>query len=381
MKQSVLAAFGLSLLAAVSATAEDTKQVPPPKEGLHIEERITVTSSKNETELINSQSTLTPITADVLATHPAQDLPDVIRSAVPGVNVIQTSARDFNITPRQTRPRWPTPARPSRRPLDLPRFLRPGALGLPAPDTGRHQADRGRARTRVGRLGRQRPHRRRQHRDEDAARSARLDGHVQRRRFQSRRGLAIGRRAGGAVRRERQRGEGARAGSCRTACRRLLLFRSAAAADRKSRSVRIRAIRPAAPPVGGAIYPVDPYPADSRHGFQNDGHEPAEVRPARRPGTGRAGASPTRAACGGPGIIHTGDRALRDPERLVLGYGKVASARRLKVNLLRQLHDAEGAQPAARRPRHAQARCSSTSRRRPTTSRSATRSWSPGSTS
>ena len=101
MKQSVLVAFGLSLLAAVWATAEDTKQVPPPKEGLHIEERITVTSSKNETELINSQSTLTPITADVLATHPAQDLPDVIRAAVPGVNVIQTSARDFNLTLRQ----------------------------------------------------------------------------------------------------------------------------------------------------------------------------------------------------------------------------------------------------------------------------------------
>ena len=38
--------------------------------------------------------------ADVIATSPAQNFGDLLRS-VPGLNVIQTSARDINMTSRQ----------------------------------------------------------------------------------------------------------------------------------------------------------------------------------------------------------------------------------------------------------------------------------------
>ena len=63
-------------------------------------------------------------------------------------------------------------ARPARRPLDLPRLLRPRALGLPAGEHVRHPADRGDPRAGVGGVGRQRAHRRRQRDHQDAAAGA-----------------------------------------------------------------------------------------------------------------------------------------------------------------------------------------------------------------
>ena len=110
------------------------------------------------------------ISSDVLASTPAQNYGDLLRS-VPGVNVVQLSARDVNVTNRQaTTDAQQHAARAARRPLHLPRLLRPRAVGLRAVEPERHQADRGGPRSGVGGLGRQRADRRRQHHHEIAAR-------------------------------------------------------------------------------------------------------------------------------------------------------------------------------------------------------------------
>ena len=59
-----------------------------------------------------------------------------------------------------------------RRPQHLPGLLRLRRLGLPAHRPAGDQADRSHSRPGVGRLGRQRAHRRGQHHHEDAARTA-----------------------------------------------------------------------------------------------------------------------------------------------------------------------------------------------------------------
>lgn len=64
-------------------------------------ELVVVSASKVETSLINAPATMSVVSADALRAAPAQNYGDVLRQ-VPGVNVIQTSARDINITSRQT---------------------------------------------------------------------------------------------------------------------------------------------------------------------------------------------------------------------------------------------------------------------------------------
>jgi iron complex outermembrane receptor protein len=64
------------------------------------EEVVVVSASKTESTLINAPATMSVVSADTIATSPAQNYGDLLRS-VPGLNVIQTSARDINITARQ----------------------------------------------------------------------------------------------------------------------------------------------------------------------------------------------------------------------------------------------------------------------------------------
>ncbi len=65
-------------------------------------EQITVVSaSKIETKLIDSPATISVITAQAIENSAADDYGDLLRS-VPGVNVIQFSARDINVVSRQT---------------------------------------------------------------------------------------------------------------------------------------------------------------------------------------------------------------------------------------------------------------------------------------
>jgi outer membrane receptor protein involved in Fe transport len=63
-------------------------------------ETVVVSASKVESTLANAPVTMSVVTPATLASAPSQNFGDVLRS-VPGVNVIQTSARDVNLSMRQ----------------------------------------------------------------------------------------------------------------------------------------------------------------------------------------------------------------------------------------------------------------------------------------
>ena len=63
-------------------------------------ELMVVTASRVETPLINAPATMSVLTSDKIESAPAQNYADLLRS-VPGLNVVQTSARDINMTSRQ----------------------------------------------------------------------------------------------------------------------------------------------------------------------------------------------------------------------------------------------------------------------------------------
>jgi outer membrane receptor protein involved in Fe transport len=63
-------------------------------------ETVVVSASRSESALIDAPATMTVLPASTLAVSPAQNFGDLLRS-VPGVNVIQMSARDVNLTSRQ----------------------------------------------------------------------------------------------------------------------------------------------------------------------------------------------------------------------------------------------------------------------------------------
>jgi iron complex outermembrane receptor protein len=74
-------------------------QQPPPPEQPVYEEQVVVTASKVEQQLVNAPATVSVVTADVIASTPATNYAELLRG-VPGLNLAQTSARDFNITMR-----------------------------------------------------------------------------------------------------------------------------------------------------------------------------------------------------------------------------------------------------------------------------------------
>ncbi|MDP3718891.1 MAG: TonB-dependent receptor [Acidobacteriota bacterium] len=100
----------LLALAAASSTAVFAQApTPPPQapaqppakpaEAPIYEEQVVVTASKLEQQLVNAPATMTVVTTDVIASTPATNYAELFRS-VPGVNLSQTSARDFNLTMR-----------------------------------------------------------------------------------------------------------------------------------------------------------------------------------------------------------------------------------------------------------------------------------------
>jgi len=96
-----LFAAGLLLCASTTAFAQTPAPQPPPKpeEKPIYEEQVVVTATKVEQQLVNAPATVSIVTADVIASTPATNYAELFKS-VPGVNVSQTSARDFNITMR-----------------------------------------------------------------------------------------------------------------------------------------------------------------------------------------------------------------------------------------------------------------------------------------
>lgn len=94
-----LAASGLAV-AQTGAQQPPPQQPPtPPEEPLVYEEQVVVTASRVEQQLVNAPATVSVVTADVIASTPSTNYAELLRS-VPGVNLSQTSARDFNITMR-----------------------------------------------------------------------------------------------------------------------------------------------------------------------------------------------------------------------------------------------------------------------------------------
>ena len=72
---------------------QQTRELQPPGEV------VVVTASRREEQLINAPATMTVITAEAIRNAPSQDITDLLR-LVPGINVVQTSARDVNVTSR-----------------------------------------------------------------------------------------------------------------------------------------------------------------------------------------------------------------------------------------------------------------------------------------
>jgi iron complex outermembrane receptor protein len=65
-----------------------------------VSEIVVVSASKVETTVLNAPATMSVVTAETIANAPSQQYGDLLRN-VPGLNVVQTSARDVNVTSRQ----------------------------------------------------------------------------------------------------------------------------------------------------------------------------------------------------------------------------------------------------------------------------------------
>jgi outer membrane receptor protein involved in Fe transport len=107
MMRALLSLTGIAVLAAAPLRAQAPAEERPPderpktEEPFHVTAEITVESaSKVEQKLVDAPATLSVVTSQELAAQPAQNMADTLR-AVPGVNVIQMSARDINLTTRQ----------------------------------------------------------------------------------------------------------------------------------------------------------------------------------------------------------------------------------------------------------------------------------------
>jgi outer membrane receptor protein involved in Fe transport len=92
-------------LGAASASAQDTptgagRQGQEPAEPpITIEEQVVVTASRSEQQLVNAPAAVTLISGETIQNSPATNVGDLLR-AVPGINVVQVSARDVNLTTR-----------------------------------------------------------------------------------------------------------------------------------------------------------------------------------------------------------------------------------------------------------------------------------------
>ena len=100
--QSLVLTFGLMSLAGTQQVAAQSTQPQEPVPG---EQRSTgddvvvVTASRREELLLNAPATMTVLTEETIGRAPVQTLTDLLR-LVPGLNTVQVSARDVNVTSR-----------------------------------------------------------------------------------------------------------------------------------------------------------------------------------------------------------------------------------------------------------------------------------------
>jgi iron complex outermembrane receptor protein len=102
-----LAAVGLVLAVAAPSHAQTASQPPqqtnPDDQNANqtpiYEEQVVVTASRTEEQLVNAPAAVSVVTSETIQNSPATNIGELLR-AVPGVNVVQVSARDVNITSR-----------------------------------------------------------------------------------------------------------------------------------------------------------------------------------------------------------------------------------------------------------------------------------------
>jgi outer membrane receptor protein involved in Fe transport len=83
------------------SVAQSAVELPPiALKVANLADTVVVSASKSDTALIDAPATMSVLTAEMLKSTPATNYGDLMR-AVPGVNVIQLSARDINVTSRQ----------------------------------------------------------------------------------------------------------------------------------------------------------------------------------------------------------------------------------------------------------------------------------------
>lgn len=108
MKRLFLALLGSVALAVAPARAQQTTAPPaapadeakPEDDVIRRGEEIVVSASKAETTIVNAPATISLISSETIESMPAQNYGDLLRT-VPGLNVIQMSARDVNVNSRQ----------------------------------------------------------------------------------------------------------------------------------------------------------------------------------------------------------------------------------------------------------------------------------------
>ena len=88
-----------ALPADAQGTASDQARQPVPLDEAAVDDIVVVTASRREEQLLNAPATMSVLTEDVLGHAPGQTLTDLLR-IVPGVNTVQSSARDVNVTIR-----------------------------------------------------------------------------------------------------------------------------------------------------------------------------------------------------------------------------------------------------------------------------------------
>jgi outer membrane receptor protein involved in Fe transport len=93
----------LAMTPAGALQGSPSEQSQPPGQGQHddstVDDVVVVTASRREEQLLNAPATMTVLTEDVIGKAPVQSVTDLLR-LVPGLNTVQSSARDVNVTSR-----------------------------------------------------------------------------------------------------------------------------------------------------------------------------------------------------------------------------------------------------------------------------------------
>ena len=95
----VAAVIGFAVPAYAQQAPQPAAQEQDDDQPVSYEEQVVVTASRSEQQLVNAPAAVTLVGPTTIENSPATNIGDLLRS-VPGINVMQTSARDINLTTR-----------------------------------------------------------------------------------------------------------------------------------------------------------------------------------------------------------------------------------------------------------------------------------------